>query len=76
MTERLRVRQRRRPDGTFYASIERYITGEIVWKCNHTHTYGTSNRVHHDSASKCGNAKLSELRSGKAIDDHDSKAQE
>ena len=55
------ARVRRRKDGSFQALVQE-VSGRAIWHCEHSHTYGTSNRVHQDSASKCGNAKVKELR--------------
>lgn len=40
------------------------VSGVILWKCEHSHRYGTSNRVKQDSASKCGFAQLKVMRNG------------
>lgn len=58
---KLIARVKRRKDGTFEAYVQDAI-GRVVWNCNHAHNYGTSNRVKQDSASKCGFAKVKELR--------------
>lgn len=58
------ARVRRRKDGTFEAMIQE-VGGRVIWKCDHAHNYGTSNRVHQDAASKCGFAQLKVLRSAK-----------
>lgn len=59
------ARVRRRKDGTFQAMIQQ-IAGTILWKCDHNHTYGTSNRAKQDSASKCGHAQLKAMRNAQA----------
>lgn len=59
------ARVRRRKDGTFQAMIQG-ISGVVLWKCDHLHPYGTSNRVKQDSASKCGFARLKEMRDDQA----------
>lgn len=58
------ARVRRRDDGTFQAMVQQ-ISGAILWKCDHSHSYGTSNRVKQDSASKCGFAQLKHMREAK-----------
>lgn len=55
------ARVRRRKDGSFQAMVQQ-VSGVIIWACEHSHTYGTSNRAKQDSASKCGFAKLKEIR--------------
>lgn len=55
------ARVRRRADGTFQAMVQQ-ISGVVLWKCDHPHNYGTSNRVKQDSASKCGHAQLKAMR--------------
>jgi hypothetical protein len=58
---RNRARVRRRKNGTFQAFIQD-LAGRVLWSCEHAHPYGTSNRCHQDSASKCGNARIKQLR--------------
>lgn len=60
---KIKARSRRRKDGTFEAFIQD-AKGNELWKCDHQHNYGTSNRVKQDSASKCAFAKVRELRNG------------
>lgn len=55
----------RRKDGSFQATIQG-MSGVMIWKCDHRHQYGTSNRAKQDSASKCGFARLKELRDEQA----------
>lgn len=55
------ARVRRRKDGTFQALVQE-VSGKTIWCCDHPHNYGTSNRVKQDSASKCGFAKVKEMR--------------
>jgi hypothetical protein len=59
------ARVRRRKDGSFQAMVQQ-VSGEILWSCEHSHRYGTSNRVKQDSASKCGHAQLKVMRNGGA----------
>lgn len=59
------ARVRRRKDGSFQAMIQQ-ISGSVIWACEHSHTYGTSNRVKQDAASKCGHARLKEIRDDQA----------
>ena len=57
------ARVRRRRSGTFQALVQA-IGGALVWSCQHDHSYGTSNRAHQDSASKCAHKALKALREG------------
>ncbi len=51
----------RRKDGSYKAYISDE-NGKVLWTCKHKHRYGTSNRPHQDSASKCACAMLPKLR--------------
>ena len=51
----------RRRDGTYKAYIDD-CQGNVIWSCRHKHRYGTSNRPHQDSASKCACAMLDKVR--------------
>lgn len=56
---------RRRKDGSFQAMVQQ-VSGVVIWACEHSHRYGTSNRVKQDAASKCGFARLKEMRNDEA----------
>ena len=57
----MKPRAIRRKSGTFRALIlDR--DGRIVWKCDHEHRHGTSNRSDHDSASKCAWAEIKRMK--------------
>ncbi len=58
---KLRGKVRRRADGSFEARVEDQF-GNAVWRCDHPHRYGTSNRVKQDAASKCAHARVKEMR--------------
>lgn len=60
-TANLRARTRQRANGKFQAIVQD-PSGTNVWSCDHDHTYGTHNSPYKDSASKCGNAKIKEMR--------------
>lgn len=60
-TANLRAKTRQKPNGKFQAFVQD-PSGRTVWKCDHDHTYGTHNSPYKDSASKCGMAKVRELR--------------
>ena len=56
-----RWRQRKQPleDGkpAFQAFLIDCVKGAIVWRCDHQHQYGASNRYDQDSAQKCAYAE-------------------
>lgn len=69
---KIKARVMRKDNGKFQAMVQNQL-GHFIWACEHDHTYGTSNRMKQDSASKCAHSKVLELR--KAKDDQETAAE-